>query len=208
MSIVCGLDLHRQQITFDALETDSGEVWRGRVWQPDRDRFRRWLSPRRRSTLQRRAGGDGRGGLHRLAVRGRGDSGGGVRGASGRAGRHAGGAGPQAARQDRSLRRPDVPRVVAVRRAARVVDPADGRVGVAGTGAALQVAGRSTPGVDPAHSRRVVPARRRRPGGTDSLGGHPRPAAGRRSQLDPGRPSTGAASATRCSKSPTSKRKR
>ena len=43
MSIVCGLDLHRQQITFDAVETQSGEVWRGRVWQPDRERFRRWL---------------------------------------------------------------------------------------------------------------------------------------------------------------------
>src|SRR3954451_20958979 len=43
MSIVCGLDLHRQQITFDAVETESGEVWRGRVWQPDRERFRRWL---------------------------------------------------------------------------------------------------------------------------------------------------------------------
>ena len=49
MSMVCGLDLHRQQITFDALETESGEVWRGRVWQPDRERFRRWLSSRRRS---------------------------------------------------------------------------------------------------------------------------------------------------------------
>ena len=43
MSMVCGLDLHRQQITFDALETASGEVWKGRVWQPDRERFRRWL---------------------------------------------------------------------------------------------------------------------------------------------------------------------
>jgi transposase len=43
MSMVCGLDLHRQQITFDALVTVSGEVWRGRVWQPDRERFRRWL---------------------------------------------------------------------------------------------------------------------------------------------------------------------
>jgi transposase len=41
--MVCGLDLHRQQITFDALLTSSGEVWRGRVWQPDRDRVRRWL---------------------------------------------------------------------------------------------------------------------------------------------------------------------
>ena len=44
MSMVCGLDLHRGQITFDALEVESGEVWRGRVWQPDRARFRRWLS--------------------------------------------------------------------------------------------------------------------------------------------------------------------
>jgi transposase len=37
------LDLHREQITFDAVETESGEVWRGRVWKPDRERFRRWL---------------------------------------------------------------------------------------------------------------------------------------------------------------------
>src|SRR5580704_2280893 len=43
MTMVCGLDLHRGQITFDALEVESGEVWRGRVWQPDRARFRRWL---------------------------------------------------------------------------------------------------------------------------------------------------------------------
>jgi transposase len=44
MSMVCGLDLHRGQITFDALEVESGEVWRGRLWQPDRQRFRRWLA--------------------------------------------------------------------------------------------------------------------------------------------------------------------
>src|SRR5438552_13325724 len=44
MSMVCGLDLHRGQITFDALELESGEVWRGRLRQPDRARFRRWLS--------------------------------------------------------------------------------------------------------------------------------------------------------------------
>ncbi len=41
--MVCGLDLHRRQITFEALEVDSGEVWKGRIWQPDRERFRRWL---------------------------------------------------------------------------------------------------------------------------------------------------------------------
>lgn len=44
MGMVCGLDLHRGQITFDALELETGEVWRGRVWSPDRERFRRWLS--------------------------------------------------------------------------------------------------------------------------------------------------------------------
>jgi transposase len=44
MSMVFGLDLHRQQITFDAMDTASGEVWRGRVWRPDRERVRRWLA--------------------------------------------------------------------------------------------------------------------------------------------------------------------
>src|ERR687892_2695275 len=53
MSMVCGLDLHRQQIMFDAMDTASGEVWRGRVWQPDRDRVRRWL----RDDVARRANG-------------------------------------------------------------------------------------------------------------------------------------------------------
>jgi transposase len=43
MSMVGGLDLHRRQITFDVLDVDSGEVWRGRLWQPDRLRFRHWL---------------------------------------------------------------------------------------------------------------------------------------------------------------------
>lgn len=53
MSMVCGLDLHREQITFDVVDTMSGEVWRGRVWQPDRDRVRRWL----RDDVARRADG-------------------------------------------------------------------------------------------------------------------------------------------------------
>lgn len=43
MSMVCGLDLHRGQITFDALVEETGEVWKGKVWKPDRQRFRRWL---------------------------------------------------------------------------------------------------------------------------------------------------------------------
>jgi transposase len=52
--MVCGLDLHRRQITFDALDTRSGEVWRGRVCQPDRARVRRWL----RNDVARRADGE------------------------------------------------------------------------------------------------------------------------------------------------------
>src|SRR4051812_31444868 len=80
MSLVCGLDLHREQITFEAMDTMSGEVWRGGgggtppeggrgglgdgrgppggvwrggVWQPDRDGVRRWL----RDDVARRADG-------------------------------------------------------------------------------------------------------------------------------------------------------
>jgi transposase len=53
MSMVCGLDLHRGQITFDIVEEESGEVWKGRVWKPDRQRFRRWLE----NDVAPRAGG-------------------------------------------------------------------------------------------------------------------------------------------------------
>jgi transposase len=53
MAMVGGLDLHRRQITFATLEVESGEEWRGRIWQPDRERFRRWL----RGDLTRRAAG-------------------------------------------------------------------------------------------------------------------------------------------------------
>jgi hypothetical protein len=53
MAIVRELDLHRRQTTFDPLEVGSGEEWRGRIWQPDRARFRRWL----RDDVARRADG-------------------------------------------------------------------------------------------------------------------------------------------------------
>jgi transposase len=43
MAMVGGLDLHRTQITFDLADDVTGEVWRGRLWRPDRDRVRRWL---------------------------------------------------------------------------------------------------------------------------------------------------------------------
>jgi transposase len=43
MSMVCGLDVHRRQITFDGLVVETGEVWRGRICSADRVRLRRWL---------------------------------------------------------------------------------------------------------------------------------------------------------------------
>jgi hypothetical protein len=43
MTIVVGLDVHREQITFDALDSDTGEVRCGRVRPADRDSFRRFL---------------------------------------------------------------------------------------------------------------------------------------------------------------------
>jgi len=41
--IVMAFDQHREQITFDALDTASGEVGRGRIRPADRLGFRDWL---------------------------------------------------------------------------------------------------------------------------------------------------------------------
>jgi transposase len=51
--MVGGLDVHRGQITFDVVSTETGEVWRGRLGQPTRVRLRRWLA----DELAPRAGG-------------------------------------------------------------------------------------------------------------------------------------------------------
>ena len=53
MSMVGGLDLHRGQITFDVVTVETGELWRGRLTQPSRTRFRHWLG----CELAPRAGG-------------------------------------------------------------------------------------------------------------------------------------------------------
>jgi transposase len=45
-SIVGGLDVHRKQITFDYLDTVTGEVSRGRVVPADREHLRVWLARR------------------------------------------------------------------------------------------------------------------------------------------------------------------
>ena len=43
MTIVMAFDQHREQIAFDALDTATGEVSRGRIRPADRLGFRRWL---------------------------------------------------------------------------------------------------------------------------------------------------------------------
>jgi transposase len=43
MSIVGALDVHRRQITFDYLDSANGQVGRGRLHDPHRQRFREWL---------------------------------------------------------------------------------------------------------------------------------------------------------------------
>jgi transposase len=44
MSIVGGLDIHRKQITFDCLDTDTGELRRGRIAPADRAHLAAWLA--------------------------------------------------------------------------------------------------------------------------------------------------------------------
>ena len=44
MPIVGGLDIHRKQITFDYLDTVTGQVHRGQVAPADRAHLRAWLA--------------------------------------------------------------------------------------------------------------------------------------------------------------------
>ena len=44
MSIVGGLDIHREQLTFDYLDTVTGQVTRGQVSPADREHLRAWLA--------------------------------------------------------------------------------------------------------------------------------------------------------------------
>jgi len=43
MPVVGGIDIHRQQLTFDYVDTDSGEIARGRISPADRECLRAWL---------------------------------------------------------------------------------------------------------------------------------------------------------------------
>ena len=44
MSIVGGLDIHRHRVTFDVVETVTGEAWRVHVSPADREHVRAWLA--------------------------------------------------------------------------------------------------------------------------------------------------------------------
>src|SRR6266513_855082 len=44
MPIVGGLDIHRKQITFDYLDTVTGQVRRGQISPADRVHLRAWLA--------------------------------------------------------------------------------------------------------------------------------------------------------------------
>src|SRR5436309_6284226 len=46
MSIVGGFDVHRRQITFDYVDTDTGRLQRGRITPACRGVLRRWLVDR------------------------------------------------------------------------------------------------------------------------------------------------------------------
>ena len=62
MAIVAGFDVHRRQITFDALDTETGEVSRGRI-DATPAAVHAWVK-----RFEGRGAGRGRG-LHGLAVR-------------------------------------------------------------------------------------------------------------------------------------------
>jgi len=44
MPVVGGLDIHRKQITFDYLDTGTGQVQRGQISPADRQHLRAWLA--------------------------------------------------------------------------------------------------------------------------------------------------------------------
>jgi transposase len=46
MSIIGGFDVHRKQITFDYVDTDTGRLERGQIRPADREHLARWLAQR------------------------------------------------------------------------------------------------------------------------------------------------------------------
>jgi hypothetical protein len=68
MAVAGGFDLHRGQLTFDYVDTGTGESRRGRICPADRESLRGWL--RRFDGVPRWAGRDAEGGPWALACGG------------------------------------------------------------------------------------------------------------------------------------------
>ena len=162
MEIVGGLDLHRQQITFELVDRGSGEVRRGRLWQPDRARLRRWLGEEvgvRAQGRRVRLAMEGCTGWRFVAEE---IAAGGFEALVAEPAEVQARRGPKRrAKTDRADARL-LRELLEQRRVAVVVGAAAGGVGVAGTDPAVQDVVGSTHGVDTAAARRTVPARRRR----------------------------------------------
>jgi len=47
MAIVCGLDIHRTQVTYDWVDVDTVEGRREKLAPANRETFRRWLERER-----------------------------------------------------------------------------------------------------------------------------------------------------------------
>ena len=153
MPIVGGLDIHRKQITFDYLDTVTGEV-RARPGRPGRPGAPAGLAgPVRRLGRCRVRGG----GVRRVAVCRRGAGRGRDRRASWRAGRHRG-----AARAASGTPRPTRPTPGTCGRcwprpAARMLDPAGADPGVPGAAGDLSRPAPRAHRLGAAHPRGVLP---------------------------------------------------
>ena len=55
MPIVGGLDIHRKQLTFDYLDTVTGEIKRGQIAPADRQHLRAWLARNSRAAATSRS---------------------------------------------------------------------------------------------------------------------------------------------------------
>ena len=196
MSMVCGLDLHRGQITFDILEEESGES--GAVGSGSQivngsggGSRARWLLVPRAARWRSRWRAARAGGMwSRRSLR----------------------LGSNHTSRNRQTPRPCVdasiePRptaptpgcsrdLLAGRRAARVVDPARSGARVARADAALQEPGGSAGGVGAADPRRAVPARRGAARGAHPFGEHPGRLLGHRRAAESGRAASASRSAT------------
>ena len=98
MTIVGGFDVHRKQLTFDYMDSETGEVRSGQIRPATRKTLRNWLDEH----CPGRGCGVRGGGLYRMAVCGRRTDRGWGGGASGRPRRDRRTAGTEETGQERS----------------------------------------------------------------------------------------------------------